>query len=190
MTTDRAEIVQFKKSEEAKFICSACGADRGCNCNAPAVEKLATKLEQDRQRAKAYRERKNEGKQEPRHVTEHTDDQACHSDVTKAIGGKRKRVETDTAPPATNAASDHLNDADRSRALMWLSITDASTIAQTIIDISTTKAEAVAKHLVNLAAPKRKSDKPKFKKLSMAKTVDESGNTVFAEQPRKRSQVH
>jgi hypothetical protein len=43
---------------------------------------------------------------------------------------------------------------------------------------------------VNLAAPKRKSDKPKFKKLSMAKTVDESGNTVFAEQPRKRSQVH
>jgi hypothetical protein len=61
MTTDRAEIVQFKKSEEAKFICSACGADRGCNCNAPAVEKLATKLEQDRQRAKAYRERKNEG---------------------------------------------------------------------------------------------------------------------------------
>jgi hypothetical protein len=53
-----AEIIEFQKKQEAKFICSACGADRGCDCNAPAVEKLAEKLEQDRQRAKRAREKK------------------------------------------------------------------------------------------------------------------------------------
>jgi hypothetical protein len=51
-------IVQFQKKQEAKFICSACGADRGCDCNAPAVEKLAEKLEQDRQRARKARDKK------------------------------------------------------------------------------------------------------------------------------------
>jgi hypothetical protein len=66
----QAAIVQLQKKEEAKFICSACGADRGCDCNAPAIEKLAQKQEQDRQRAKAYRERKAEENQQPRHVTE------------------------------------------------------------------------------------------------------------------------
>ena len=65
-----AEVVQLQKKEEAKFMCSACGSDRGCNCNAPAVEKLAEKIEQDRQRAKAYRERKKaQEKQQVRHVT-------------------------------------------------------------------------------------------------------------------------
>jgi hypothetical protein len=66
-----AEIVRFQNKQEAKFICSACGADRGCNCNAPAVEKLAEKLEQDRQRAKRARERKkHEQNQASRHVTD------------------------------------------------------------------------------------------------------------------------
>jgi hypothetical protein len=55
-------IVQFQKKQEAKFICSACGADRGCNCNAPAVEKLAEKLEQDRQRARKARAKAKESK--------------------------------------------------------------------------------------------------------------------------------
>jgi hypothetical protein len=63
-------VVQFPRSgQQPQFICSACGAERGCNCNAPAVEKLAQKQEQDRQRAKAYRERKAEEDQRPRHVT-------------------------------------------------------------------------------------------------------------------------
>ena len=62
-----AIIEQVKQS---KFICSACGSARDCNCNAPALERLAEKKEQDRQRAKAYRERKDEEKQQPRHVTD------------------------------------------------------------------------------------------------------------------------
>jgi hypothetical protein len=66
-------VVEFpaprQQSPQAKYICSACGADRTCNCNAPAVDKLAQKQEQDRQRAKAYRERKAEENQSPRHVT-------------------------------------------------------------------------------------------------------------------------
>lgn len=66
-----ATIIQLQKKEAAKFfICSACGAARGCNCNAPAVEKLVQKHEQDRQRSRAYRERKAEANQQPRHVTD------------------------------------------------------------------------------------------------------------------------
>jgi DNA-binding Lrp family transcriptional regulator len=38
-------VVQFQKKEEAKFICSACGADRGCQCNAPAVPKAVRAAE-------------------------------------------------------------------------------------------------------------------------------------------------
>jgi hypothetical protein len=63
-----AAIELHQKKEEAKFICSACGADRVCNCDAPAVEKLAAKMEQDRQRARKAREKKAEQKQQPRHV--------------------------------------------------------------------------------------------------------------------------
>jgi len=54
----RPAFVQVQKQQQAKFMCSACGADRGCNCNAPAVEKLAEKLEQDRQRARKARAKK------------------------------------------------------------------------------------------------------------------------------------
>jgi hypothetical protein len=56
--TKPAEIIQFQQKQEAQFVCSACGADRACDCNAPAVEKLAGKLEQDRQRARRAREKK------------------------------------------------------------------------------------------------------------------------------------
>jgi hypothetical protein len=60
-----AAIVQFQQRQEAKFICSACGADRGCQCNAPAVEKLAEMREQARQRDRTYKERKSQQKQQP-----------------------------------------------------------------------------------------------------------------------------
>lgn len=43
-----AEIVQLEKKQEAKFICSACGADRACDCNAPAVEREAARRELNR----------------------------------------------------------------------------------------------------------------------------------------------
>ena len=58
-----AEIVQFQKKQEAKFICSACGADRGCDCNAPAVEKLAELKEKHRVANREYDRRKRKQKQ-------------------------------------------------------------------------------------------------------------------------------
>jgi hypothetical protein len=67
MTT--AEIVHLRQQEQAKFQCSACGADRGCDCNAPAVEKLRELREATRQRVAAHRERKAEQKQRSRNVT-------------------------------------------------------------------------------------------------------------------------
>jgi hypothetical protein len=59
--------------KQSQFVCSACGAGRDCDCAAPALARLAAKNEQDRQRAKAYRERKAEEKQQPRHVTNDDD---------------------------------------------------------------------------------------------------------------------
>jgi DNA invertase Pin-like site-specific DNA recombinase len=57
------------EKEEAKYLCSSCGAEGGCQCNAPAVEKLAEKMEQDRRRAKrAYEKKKDEQNQSPSHV--------------------------------------------------------------------------------------------------------------------------
>ena len=53
-----AAIVQFQKKEDAQFICSACGADRGCNCSAPAVEKLAAMKEDQRKRNRESMQRK------------------------------------------------------------------------------------------------------------------------------------
>jgi hypothetical protein len=95
-----SNIVQFQKKEEAKYICSACGADRGCNCNAPAVEKLAQKQEQDRQRSKEYRARKAEENQHSRHVTEF-DKTKVEADDAEASGEKRGQysAETDTEAP-------------------------------------------------------------------------------------------
>jgi hypothetical protein len=55
---ETAQIIRPWQKEEARFLCSACGAERGCDCNAPAVEKLAHKVEQQRRNQKAYRERK------------------------------------------------------------------------------------------------------------------------------------
>jgi len=57
---EQAQIIQLKKQEqESPFICSACGADRGCDCNAPAVKKMAEKYlernERERQRLKEKR---------------------------------------------------------------------------------------------------------------------------------------
>ena len=63
------EIHQPAARKEAQYRCSECGEDRFCNCAAPAIEKLAAKVESDRQRAKAYRARKAEEKQSERHVT-------------------------------------------------------------------------------------------------------------------------
>lgn len=56
-----AAIIQFQKKEEAKWLCSSCGADRDCNCNAPAVERLAEIRERARQE-KRQRKKTKENK--------------------------------------------------------------------------------------------------------------------------------
>jgi hypothetical protein len=42
----KADIVTFPRShkQELLYRCSVCGADRGCDCNAPAIEKAITAL--------------------------------------------------------------------------------------------------------------------------------------------------
>lgn len=60
-----AGVEQVQQIKQSKFICSACGSGRDCDCNAPALERLAELKEQARQR----QIKKREQKQEPRHVT-------------------------------------------------------------------------------------------------------------------------
>jgi hypothetical protein len=46
------------QQQESPFVCAACGADRGCDCNAPVVERLREIKENTRQRSATYRKRK------------------------------------------------------------------------------------------------------------------------------------
>jgi hypothetical protein len=62
LSRETAQIVQIRK-QESLYTCSACGADRGCDCNAPAIEKLradaakyTNKKERERQRSQARRD--------------------------------------------------------------------------------------------------------------------------------------
>jgi hypothetical protein len=57
--------------DKTRLVCTGCGAEvhAACTCGM-AYEILAEKREGDRQRAKAYRVRKHEQKQQPRHVTD------------------------------------------------------------------------------------------------------------------------
>jgi hypothetical protein len=60
-----------EQQKQSKFICSACGSGRDCDCNAPALERLTKIKEQARQRQIRHREReKAEQNQQPRSVTE------------------------------------------------------------------------------------------------------------------------
>jgi hypothetical protein len=93
-----AEIVQFQKKQEAKFICSACGADRGCDCNAPAVEKLAELKEKNRIAARESMRRKR--KQNQGTVKVNTDemptDEQAEADWTD------EEIEAEVGPMPTN----------------------------------------------------------------------------------------
>jgi hypothetical protein len=64
-----AAIVQLQKKQESEFVCSACGADRACDCNAPALEREAARREIERQASAKYRAKKREQKQQSRHMT-------------------------------------------------------------------------------------------------------------------------
>jgi hypothetical protein len=59
------QLIQFQKKQEAKFLCSRCGAERGCDCNAPAVEKLFELRERERQKKRRQRQK---SKQNNHHV--------------------------------------------------------------------------------------------------------------------------
>lgn len=60
-----ASIVKLDHRQQTKFVCSACGSGRDCDCSAPALERPAELKEQARQR----QIKKREQNQEPRHVT-------------------------------------------------------------------------------------------------------------------------
>jgi hypothetical protein len=68
--TAQYEIVQTKK--ESEFVCSACGADRACDCNAPALEREAARRELHRQAQIKHRNKKRQQNQELRDITPET----------------------------------------------------------------------------------------------------------------------
>jgi hypothetical protein len=70
----RAPTEQVEQITQSKFVCSACGSGRDCDCAAPALERLAEIKEQGRQRKREHDERKREEKQQPGNVTSDADD--------------------------------------------------------------------------------------------------------------------
>ena len=82
MSKTAAEIHQTIR--QTKFICTACGSARDCDCAAPAMERLAAQKEATRQRVKAHRARKAEEKQSARNVT--------HDPVAEAEVRKRENA--------------------------------------------------------------------------------------------------
>jgi hypothetical protein len=75
----RAPSEQVEQITQSKFVCSACGSGRDCDCAAPALERLAEIKEQARQR----QIKKREQEKPPRHVTE-PDDAAASAEARKA----------------------------------------------------------------------------------------------------------
>src|SRR5689334_21442962 len=60
MNAMRTEQAQYKNQEQPKFYCSACGNDRYCDCNAPALDRLAAITEKNRQREREKKQRQRE----------------------------------------------------------------------------------------------------------------------------------
>jgi hypothetical protein len=60
LTWDPPGQAQYKNQEQPKFYCSACGSDRYCDCNAPALERLAAITEKSRQREREKKQRQRE----------------------------------------------------------------------------------------------------------------------------------
>jgi len=60
---NRPEIVRQVK--QSQFVCSACGADRACDCNAPALERELARKEAHRVVAREHAKRKRGEKQRP-----------------------------------------------------------------------------------------------------------------------------
>jgi hypothetical protein len=59
-------IVQQQKQSE--FVCSACGAGRDCDCNAPALKRLAAQREANKE---AVRRHRAKAKEELCNITQH-----------------------------------------------------------------------------------------------------------------------
>jgi len=76
------------EKEEAKFQCSACGADRGCNCNALAVDKIEKALTAQERRRVAEKERREKAKENNGRVDHGNDDKSRK--MPAAHGGKRQ----------------------------------------------------------------------------------------------------
>jgi hypothetical protein len=116
MKYEAAIVEQLKQSQ---FICSACGAARDCDCNAPAMKRLAeleareaAERERQRQKAKEHREKKKaEQNQESRSGT--LDDAEASAAERKALyaegldGKTRKVPEKKAAVPDPNDPDHH-----------------------------------------------------------------------------------
>ena len=86
-----AEVIMLQRKQEAKFICSACGADRICNCNAPALERL-TQLEE---KAAEQREKKRKQKQKQREKSNENNDPVAATYDAEASSAARKQTYAD-----------------------------------------------------------------------------------------------
>jgi hypothetical protein len=55
---------QVQQIKQSKFVCSACGSGRNCDCNAPALEREAARREAQRQADARHAERRKAKRQQ------------------------------------------------------------------------------------------------------------------------------
>ncbi len=65
-----SNVYEFRQQvKQSEYVCSACGADRGCACNAPALEReLARKATRSASNRRAYNAKKSNENNERQHA--------------------------------------------------------------------------------------------------------------------------
>jgi hypothetical protein len=91
-----------EQQKQSKFICSACGSARDCDCAAPAMERIAEIQEQARQRKIKQREKAQQN-QRSRHVTEDESDLADSGDGKSSPAIQQRSF---SSPPPSKADLD------------------------------------------------------------------------------------
>jgi hypothetical protein len=78
-----------EQQKQSKFICSACGSARDCDCAAPAMERIAEIREQKRQAQAKWREKSKENNDR----VESTSADSPHEEITKSSPGTKPPTE-------------------------------------------------------------------------------------------------
>lgn len=126
----QAEVVQFQKKQETAFMCSACGADRGCDCNAPALKRLADleeRKERQRQQNRESMQRAREKEKQNQSPVEYTDraETAAHRAEARCAAQWKRFTAQEERNAVDNILEAISSLSDEQRALLFETLKDS-----------------------------------------------------------------